>query len=563
MKDDASITDQGDQTELVLPVFYIGTPDAALKLQENGLDVTLIKPNSVHPDLELGSKHLLMIDGVDPVDIEFLKNEILDGNPVVALSHPEYLQDLIENEIESGLVSSPQVSSNTQSVFSVEEPMEAEESYDSELAQPKDEQLDLENDLDIDRNGSESEQTSFGIYRSNGASISFYSPETDLLQSALTAYKWAHDAVAAVTEKQKESELSPRTNQGMGRWDLQNQRTWFSKDSYKDRGRINITTAFYKLFEEKENTEFDYWLCEFKVEAVPGILIYDSPWSTANIIITFDADNGYPDFFLSDKSPTTTATSAGGSITVGLTLSGPSASKSWSYGGDGVKVYEKGDKSEGTAIWNHDVGWKSTGKTTYEARPGAIVRVPHGTKTPWTKWFEHYEVDWARSKGVVIPQQQIWGDALRWWPSIYSGYKTMTAKHSNKCIDVAGVSQSNEANVYQITCNGQKNQKWQPEPQLDGTYRIIAEHSKKCLDVYRSSTLSGANVQQYECNHLVNKDDDNQKWKIINRGNGYFSFQNKKSGKCLHVDGAGTADGTNLIQRSCQAKLDHQLFKRN
>jgi len=43
------------------------------------------------------------------------------------------------------------------------------------------------------------------------------------------------------------------------------------------------------------------------------------------------------------------------------------------------------------------------------------------------------------------------------------GYYRLTAKHSGRCLDVAGVSTSNGANVQQWECHGGDNQKWKIE----------------------------------------------------------------------------------------------------
>jgi hypothetical protein len=428
--------------------------------------------------------------------------------------------------------------------------METEKQNDSEMVGQTNEP---------DSTVSNLEQTAFGFYRSFGASIIYYSPETDLVQSALGAYKWAQDAVVEVAKSQQ----TPRTNPGMGEFKFVHQRSWFSNDAYKDAGRINITTTFYKLAEDGSNTD-DWWLIEFKLESVPGRVAYGSKWGTERMYITLDADSGYPGYFLSDKSPSTTAnTGAGSTFGVSLSMSGPSVSRSWSYAANGVQLYETGDKSEGTAKWDHHVGWKSSpGQNSYEVRPGAIVRVPHGTTNPYQKWFEYYSITWMKLRGLT----PIGGTDLRygfiiWYPTNYSGYKHLRAKHSNKCLDVEGASTSAGARIMQHTCHSGKNQNWTFDPQHDGTYKIVAEHSKKCMDVSNYSTSNGAKIWQWDCGRDIGSKPANQKWKIINRGNGYYAFKSMQSGKCLDIEKASQQDGANLQQWDCHYG-NNQLFRR-
>jgi hypothetical protein len=545
-----------EQDGIDLPLFYVGAPEVALELQERDLDVIHIDPTAVHSELDLGSTHILIIDGFDPVDTEFLKREILAGNPVITLSNTNLLQALVEEEVESGLAMSPSLSSKSESETDANDFLGSQYNTEVEFSEPDYEPIHSVEWIN-DQNNEDvltMEAGAFGVLASNGISMTYYSSETDLMQSAYAAYRWAHSSVEEVSKNQ---EMSPRTSANVGTWRLRNQRSWFSKDAYKDKGKINVTTTFYQL-ENDGSSKFDYWLIEFKLESVPGTIAYGSKWGTRAMYITLDADNGYSDYFLSEKSPSTTATGGSGDVGVSLSLSGPEVSKSWSYGGDGVSIYEKGDKGEGTAKWTHDMDWQGPkGQNTYEVKPGAIVRVPNGTQSPWSKWFEYYSVTWMKKRGLTrLAGTELHYETLKWWPSIYYGKKVLRVKSSNKCVDVSGASNNRGANVYQYTCSGGKNQKWEFVPQFDGYYRIVAEHSNKCLDVNDNSTSNGANVHQWDCHGK-----DNQKWKIINRGGGYYAIQSKRSGKCLNIEGGGQNNTANLTQRDC-TYANNQLFKR-
>jgi glucosylceramidase len=50
---------------------------------------------------------------------------------------------------------------------------------------------------------------------------------------------------------------------------------------------------------------------------------------------------------------------------------------------------------------------------------------------------------------------------------------------------------------------GATNQQWLPQSLGAGNYRFIARHSNKCLDVRGVSTADGGLLQQYLCNNNV------------------------------------------------------------
>lgn len=46
---------------------------------------------------------------------------------------------------------------------------------------------------------------------------------------------------------------------------------------------------------------------------------------------------------------------------------------------------------------------------------------------------------------------------------------------------------------------------------------------------------------------------NHQHWWFDDLGNGFYRIRNVNSGKCLNVQGASSANGTDLIQFNCQA----------
>ena len=74
--------------------------------------------------------------------------------------------------------------------------------------------------------------------------------------------------------------------------------------------------------------------------------------------------------------------------------------------------------------------------------------------------------------------------------------------------------------------------------------------SGKCLGVDGSSTASGAHLSSFYCDGRQFPN-DNQYWRLQSIGSGFFLFVNTKSGLCLGVDGASTADGARVSQFGC------------
>ncbi|WDV49259.1 RICIN domain-containing protein [Streptomyces coeruleorubidus] len=130
---------------------------------------------------------------------------------------------------------------------------------------------------------------------------------------------------------------------------------------------------------------------------------------------------------------------------------------------------------------------------------------------------------------------------------------TMKARHSGKCVDVAGSSTADGAAVQQLSCQGGDNQQWRLRSVGEGYYQIVAQHSGKCLDVSSASTANGAAVIQWTC-----KGSTNQQWQLQDAGSGYVELVARHSGKCLDVTSASTADGARLQQFDCLGGQNQQ-----
>jgi hypothetical protein len=124
-----------------------------------------------------------------------------------------------------------------------------------------------------------------------------------------------------------------------------------------------------------------------------------------------------------------------------------------------------------------------------------------------------------------------------------NGIYRLTATHSGKVLDVAGVSTTDGARVHQWTGHGGANQQWQLERQPDGAYKLAATHSGKVLEVAGRGTTDGTPIAQWAWHG-----GPNQRWWIEPVGADTYRLVNVHSGKVLDVAGGSTADGTAVHQ---------------
>lgn len=128
------------------------------------------------------------------------------------------------------------------------------------------------------------------------------------------------------------------------------------------------------------------------------------------------------------------------------------------------------------------------------------------------------------------------------------------AVHSGKCVDVAGASTADGANLHQWDCHGRSNQQFRVTATASGVYQVTAVHSGKCVDVYRAGTVNGTKVQQWRCNGQ-----NNQRWRLLAMGGGQYQIQAVHSGKCFEIAGASSARGANLQQWTCLGRTNQKF----
>ncbi|KKD06969.1 family 43 glycosylhydrolase [Streptomyces sp. WM6386] len=128
-------------------------------------------------------------------------------------------------------------------------------------------------------------------------------------------------------------------------------------------------------------------------------------------------------------------------------------------------------------------------------------------------------------------------------PSTTSTTYTISNRNSGKCLDVAGSSTADGANVQQYTCNGGNNQKWRVEDQGDDTSRLVNVATGKVLDTADCSSADGADLRQWSwLNNTC------QKFRFVATDNSWVRIVNQATGKVADVSNCSTADAADVRQ---------------
>ncbi|MGI8334760.1 RICIN domain-containing protein [Actinomadura scrupuli] len=144
-------------------------------------------------------------------------------------------------------------------------------------------------------------------------------------------------------------------------------------------------------------------------------------------------------------------------------------------------------------------------------------------------------------------------------------------RRSSKCLEVNQADGTfglgNGAGVLQFTCHAGAQQQWTLFAEvLDGAGNIlfvsfINVRSGKCLEPNQADGTfglgNGTGIVQFTCHHGVQ-----QHWRQIAMGDGFFLFQNRRSGLCMEVnqgDGTfGLGNGTGVLQFTCHGGAQQQ-----
>jgi galactose oxidase len=145
----------------------------------------------------------------------------------------------------------------------------------------------------------------------------------------------------------------------------------------------------------------------------------------------------------------------------------------------------------------------------------------------------------------LSPEPQLMAQAVNTCAAIDpNSYYQITARHSNKSLDVYGGSQDNGAKIIQWPYGGGNNQQWQFKPSSNGYYTITARHSQKNANVEGGSQNDGAGIIQWP----ASPGETNEQWCLKSVGSDYYNIIARHSQKTIDVPGSSQTDGTQVMQ---------------
>lgn len=219
--------------------------------------------------------------------------------------------------------------------------------------------------------------------------------------------------------------------------------------------------------------------------------------------------------------------------------------------------------------------WTAGGKIatinthTYESQVGFAVTVKGSEKTTFLYTGDRWSVNnYSMSRIVLLPievsgtklsvkwhdqysidaQTGEWSAGARYFPD---GVYTITAKHSGLVLGITSGSA-----VQQQTYTGANSQLWRIQNIGASHFKISSVASGKVLDVSGSSREVGAEILQYDWN-----DGYNQKWHVIDCGDGYHRFVSINTlGKAAEISGSSKSAGADAVLGNFAYK-DNQLWR--
>ncbi|MFD7711762.1 RICIN domain-containing protein [Streptomyces sp. NPDC059786] len=93
-------------------------------------------------------------------------------------------------------------------------------------------------------------------------------------------------------------------------------------------------------------------------------------------------------------------------------------------------------------------------------------------------------------------------------------------------------------------------------PATGGTYQVVVTKSGMCIDVPGAATADGTPLQQWGCTSNSNW----QQFRLTSPSSGRYQLVNVNSGKCVGVPGSSTTSGTQLQQTTCSSSSTGQLW---
>lgn len=140
--------------------------------------------------------------------------------------------------------------------------------------------------------------------------------------------------------------------------------------------------------------------------------------------------------------------------------------------------------------------------------------------------------------------------------SIPSGYTTLQNLNSGQCLDLPFGSSKRGTSIKQWTCNNSENRQVRFERRGSSEfYNIRLRGSGQCIDIKNGGTTDGTDIQQWSCSGSINRS-----FKVVPKGNGYFTLEAELSGACMEVEDFSKERGANIRMWRCTAR-NNQRFR--
>jgi Ricin-type beta-trefoil lectin domain/Trypsin len=139
------------------------------------------------------------------------------------------------------------------------------------------------------------------------------------------------------------------------------------------------------------------------------------------------------------------------------------------------------------------------------------------------------------------------------WELVPGAAGTYALRNANSHLCLAMGAASTEVGhiAIQWTCQGGSEQQWKVQPRTVGA-RVVNQYSKLCMSNNGVET-NAARMVQTTCN-----DANDAEWHLSARPGGYAELVDDRSGLCLAIGGASTADKAPAIQWPCGGQADQR-----
>src|SRR5271170_6822551 len=98
---------------------------------------------------------------------------------------------------------------------------------------------------------------------------------------------------------------------------------------------------------------------------------------------------------------------------------------------------------------------------------------------------------------------------------VRTGYTSIVAANSAKCLDISGASPAAGAAAIQLYCNSGSTQQWTVQ-NYSGSFRIIDQPTGDCLVIAGASTTAGAQLVQESCSGV-----SSELWSFVAKGSNF------------------------------------------